>query len=209
MWLVGRDPDELEATAAQARRESPRVEVRALDLTDDHLVQQLAAAVASEGGLDILVHSAGVISLGPMVSSSLADFDAQWRANTRAAYALTQACLPPLRQARGQVAFVNSSAALSPRRDNGQFAATEAAVKAVADSLRDEVNEDGIRVLSLFPGRTATPRQERIHAGEGRDYRPEQLMQPEDVAAMLLSALELPRTAEVTDISIRPFLKPL
>ena len=78
----------------------------------------------------------------------------------------------------------------------------------MGDSLRDEVNEDGVRVLSVFPGRTATPRQERIHAGEGREYRPERLLQPADVASVVVCALELPRTAEVTDISLRPFLKP-
>jgi NADP-dependent 3-hydroxy acid dehydrogenase YdfG len=67
------------------------------------------------------------------------------------------------------------------------------------------VNRDGIRVLSVFPGRTATPpTQERLHALEGRPYRPESLLQPEDVAAVVVHALCLPRTAEVTEIKIRP-----
>ncbi|MGH2968168.1 MAG: SDR family oxidoreductase, partial [Solirubrobacteraceae bacterium] len=62
-------------------------------------------------------------------------------------------------------------------------------------------------VLSVFPGRTATPRQATIHAIEGRDYRPEILMQPEDVVAVVINALGLPRTAEVTNISMRPLIK--
>jgi NADP-dependent 3-hydroxy acid dehydrogenase YdfG len=64
-------------------------------------------------------------------------------------------------------------------------------------------------VTSIYPGRTATPRQATLHALEGRPYRPERLMQPDDVAAMVLGALGLARTAEVTDIRIRPMLKPL
>jgi NADP-dependent 3-hydroxy acid dehydrogenase YdfG len=209
MHLVGRRSEELEKTAAEARAAgASAVEARPVDLTDAPAAEALYAEVVGAGALDILVHSAGVISLGSMKDSSLADFDAQWQANVRAAYALTKACLPALRAAEGQVAFINSSAALNARAGVGQFAATEAAVKAVADSLRDEVNADGVRVLSVFPGRTATPRQERIHAGEGRDYQPDRLMQPSDVATMLLAALELPRTAEVTDISMRPLLKP-
>ena len=70
-----------------------------------------------------------------------------------------------------------------------------------------EVNADGIRVLSIFPGRTATPRMEKLFAKEGRAYKPELLLQPEDVAEMVTHALRLPRTAEVTDISIRPMQK--
>jgi NADP-dependent 3-hydroxy acid dehydrogenase YdfG len=77
----------------------------------------------------------------------------------------------------------------------------------LADSLRDEVNADGIRILSVYPGRTATPRIEALHAKEGRPYQPGLLLQPEDVASVVLNALTLPWTAEVTNISIRPMQK--
>jgi NADP-dependent 3-hydroxy acid dehydrogenase YdfG len=71
-----------------------------------------------------------------------------------------------------------------------------------------EVNGDGIRVLSAYLGRTASPMQAATHRNEGGEYRPERLLQPSDVAAVVTHALSLPPTAEVTDISIRPMLKP-
>ena len=74
----------------------------------------------------------------------------------------------------------------------------------LADSLREEVNEQGVRVLSVYPGRTATPRQAGIFEAEGREYTPERLLQPEDLAGMVAGCLALPRTAEVTDLFIRP-----
>jgi NADP-dependent 3-hydroxy acid dehydrogenase YdfG len=43
-----------------------------------------------------------------------------------------------------------------------------------------------------------------VHADEGRSYQPERLLQPADVAAAVVQALALPRTAEVTDIHILP-----
>jgi len=75
--------------------------------------------------------------------------------------------------------------------------------------LRDEVNEHGIRVTSVFPGSTATPRQARLHEKAGRNYRPERLLQPDDVADAILAALVAKSTSEVTDIYLRPMLKPL
>jgi len=78
----------------------------------------------------------------------------------------------------------------------------------VADSLRHEVNALGIRVLSVYPGRSASNLQRQIHASEGKPYHPESLLQPEDVASVVLNALCLPRTAEVTDIHIRPMMSP-
>ena len=69
------------------------------------------------------------------------------------------------------------------------------------------MNPDGIRVLSVYPGRTATPRVAKLFEKEGRAYQPDLLMQPEDIAEMVTHSLRLPRTAEVTDISIRPMQK--
>jgi len=46
--------------------------------------------------------------------------------------------------------------------------------------------------------------QASIHASEGKEYHPDRLVQPEDVAAMIVSAISLPRSAEVTDINVRP-----
>src|SRR5262249_6488743 len=75
------------------------------------------------------------------------------------------------------------------------------------DSLREEVNAAGVRVLSLFLGRTASPMQASVHEMERRKYNPELLMQPEDAAAVVINALTLPRTAEVTEVSKRPLVK--
>jgi NADP-dependent 3-hydroxy acid dehydrogenase YdfG len=111
-------------------------------------------------------------------------------------------------KARGQVVFVNSSAALSAKRpDVGQYSAMKHALKAIADSLREEVNPKGIRVLTVYLGRTATPMQAAIYQREGGEYHPEALLQPEDVASVVVQTLLLPSTAEVTDISMRPMQK--
>jgi NADP-dependent 3-hydroxy acid dehydrogenase YdfG len=80
-------------------------------------------------------------------------------------------------------------------------------MKAVADSLRDEVNADGVRVTSIFLGRTATELQRTIFAAEGRTYSSGQLIQPADVAELVLFLLQLPRTSEATDIVLRPMQK--
>jgi NADP-dependent 3-hydroxy acid dehydrogenase YdfG len=179
------------------------------DLSQDEEVAELVARLQRDfGRLDILVHSAGVIAHGPVSRAPVIDFDSQYRVNLRAPYLLTQLALPMLIACHGQVVFINSTVGLTTRPDVAQYSATQHALRAVADSMRQEVNAQGVRVLSIHPGRTATARQAAIHAHEGKPYCPERLMQPNDVAAMVLGALRLPRTAEVTDIVMRPFLPP-
>jgi NAD(P)-dependent dehydrogenase (short-subunit alcohol dehydrogenase family) len=207
LCLVGRRREALDSVAADIRADS-RVAAYCADLARDQDIEELVARVGDDfGRVDILVHSAGAISLGPVESAPVEDLDRQYRTNLRAPYLLTQRLLPLLRSSHGQIVFVNSSAAAGARARVSQYAATKAALKAMADSLRDEVNAAGIRVLSVFPGRTASPMQEAVHEMVGEDYRPERLLQPRDVAAAVLNALRMPRSAEVTDINIRPMAK--
>jgi NAD(P)-dependent dehydrogenase (short-subunit alcohol dehydrogenase family) len=207
VWIVGRRSGALADTAAAGQ--GSRLRPLVADLVDDAQIAGLRDAVAaSDRGLDVLVHCAGMITLADTESARVSDFDAQFRANLRAPFMLTQALLPMLKASRGDIVFVNSTSALGLRPGLGQYAATKAGLRALTDSLRGEVNGDGVRVLSIFPGRTATPTQEQIHAMEGKEYVPERLMQPDDVASMVVAALALPRTAEVTEIVLRPLVKP-
>ena len=119
-------------------------------------------------------------------------------------FALTQSLLPMLKAAEGDIVFINSSVVFSDGRDVGLYAAMHAAMRAIANALRAECNEDGVRVLTVFPGRTAGALQEAIHEVEGRDYDPDRLLQPADIAEAVLSAVSLPRTAELTELRIRP-----
>lgn len=112
-----------------------------------------------------------------------------------------------IKSGNGQIVFINSSVGLKAGANVSQYSATKYALNAVADSLREEVNICGIRVLSVFPGRTATPMQEFIHKMQSNTYQPERLLQPSDVAKVVINALSLPRSAEVTNISIRPMIK--
>ena len=195
LFLVGRDLEKL--TGGEAFQ---------ADLTDDAQLRATAARVCEVyGGVDLLIHSIGLFRAGPMETSPVADLDAQYRVNLRVPYLLTQELLPSLIERQGQVVFVNSSAGFHPAKGNwGAYAATKHALRALADSLRDEVNRKGVRVLTVFPGRTATPMQEEVHRFEGRPYDPSRFLQPEDVAASVVQALRLPRTAELTDLHIRP-----
>ncbi|MGZ9083207.1 MAG: SDR family NAD(P)-dependent oxidoreductase, partial [Rhodoplanes sp.] len=164
-----------------------------VDLGEDAEIAAFAAMLAREAeALDILIHSAGLYNTGPVATTPVAALDRQWRINLRAPYLLTQELLPLIRPCQGQIVFVNSSVWDNARADVVAYAASKYALKALADGLRAEMNLEGLRVLSLFPGRTATPMQAEIFALEGAPYRPETLLQPEDIATALVAALALP-----------------
>jgi len=108
------------------------------DLTLDADIQDLIGRLQRDVGfVDVLVHSAGVITQGRIETEPVENLDWQYRTNLRAPYTLTRGLLPMLRLRRGQVVFINSSAGLSARASAGQYAATKHALKAIADSIRE------------------------------------------------------------------------
>ena len=205
LLLSGRDEERLAGVAERARALAPRVEVAAADLEDEAALRALAArAQADFAGVDILVHAIGLFQGGTVAATPVEDLDRQVRVNLRVPYLLTQLLLPSLRERQGQIVFVNSTTGLTAHANWVAYAASKHGLKALADGLRDEVNRDGVRVLSVFPGRTASAMQQEVKRWEGKLYAPERLIQPTDVASMVVAALKLPRTAEVTNLQIRP-----
>ncbi len=210
LYLLGRDSERLQKVREEMGANGKLTQCYPIDLTRDSDVEELQQRVQNDfGEVNILIHSAAIISLGGVLSAPIADFDRQYRTNVRAVYFLTQTMLPLLKERRGQIVFFNSSAGLTANPKLAQYSATKHAIRAIADSVRQEVNPAGLRVLTVYIGRTATPMQAAVHAMEGQTYFPERLLQPEDVASVVLNALSLPRTAEVTEVRIRPLAKPL
>ncbi len=201
--LVGRDRKTLKTVA---REIGSRATVSAIDITTEAGIAALVRATGD--GLDVLVHCAGTYRQEPLSAIRARDWAKLDAINLHAPILLTTACLSQLRAAAGQVVFINSTAGLQTSPKVLAYAAGKHALRAAVDALRQELNPAGVRVLSVYPGRTDTPMQQKILAGEKRTAGPGMLMQPEDVATLVLAALKLPRTAEVTDIMMRP-MRPL
>lgn len=198
--LLARDAGRARAIAAQF----PGATTLVGDLSDPGRLSWALSKQSLPERIDSLVHVAGVVDLGRVADLAPALWERQLAVNLMAPAELTRLLLPVLRVSRGQVLFVNSGAGLRAHAEWGAYAASKHGLKALADALRDEEAEHGVRVTSVFPGRTATAMQERVHQQEGAEYDPARFIDPESVATTIITALDLPRDAQITDVSVRP-----
>jgi len=202
--LVARDPQKLRAAAHEVESTGGIAKTWAVDLTNDDALQNFIGDIKKDfPGLDFLVHSAGIFRGGPMASASVAELDELYRVNVRAPFVLTQALLPLVISRNGVIAFINSTAGEKTHAGVAQYAASKHALKAIADTLRLEMNSH-VRVLSVMLGRTATPMQEEVCRIEGSVYEPSKFLQPPDVARAVVDALTLPTSAAVENLNLRP-----
>jgi short-subunit dehydrogenase len=190
-----------ERRADDLAKRYPGADIRAVDLAE---FAGIADVVADLDRLDAVVHAAGVVELGPVADLGLDALTAQLDVNLVAPTELTRALLPALRRTRGSVVFLNSGAGLSASPEWSAYAASKFGLRAVADSLREEEAPHGVRVTSVYLGRTATPMQAKVHAQEGKAYDPADWATPASAAASIVHVLDLPPDVTIPDIKVRP-----
>ena len=206
--LLGRDRARLRATAGELEGAGGVIRTVAGDLTEAAVIDAAGAESESLGGIDLLVHAAGAFRAGSFETAPAGDLDHQLAVNARAPYLLTRRLLPGLRRRGGLVVFVNSTAGLVAGVGSAAYAASKHALRALADALRAEVNADGVRVLSVYPGRTRSRMQQEVCRSLGQHYDAERFLDPGDVASAIVEAAALPQSAEVVDLRLRPALRP-
>ena len=190
LLLAGRPSKRLDDVAARLGGS-----VVALDLADTSTLPDLPDA------LDVLVHNAGVAFPDSVVDSRIHDWRTTFEVNVIGAVALTQALLPALRRAKGQVIFVNSGAGLNVLAGMASYSASKFALRAFADSLRAE--EPALRVTSVHPGRVATPMQRQLVEFEGGKYDPKHFLRPETVGRAIADIVATPPDGHVHQVVIR------
>lgn len=190
--------------AEHLREQFPGASTLVGDLAEPSRLSNALAHQQLPTRIDSVLHIAGVFDLGAVGATPVDVWERMLAVNLIAPAELTRLVLPQVRAARGQVVFVNSGSGLRASPEWGAYAASKHGLKAVADALREEERKHGVRVTSIYPGRVDTPMQQRVFEQEGREYDTTGLIDAESVATTILTALDLPRDAQITDLRVRP-----
>ncbi|KQR45821.1 SDR family NAD(P)-dependent oxidoreductase [Acidovorax sp. Leaf160] len=174
----------------------------AVDLADGGAVGSAAAALPP---VDALVHAAGVLRVGPLGQLDHAGGELMWRLHVDAAARLADGLVPAMaRRGAGRVVFVGSRVAQG-MAGRGQYAATKAALIALARSWAAEVAGQGVTVNVVSPAATATGMlSDPARAGSAPRLPPiGRLIDPAEIAALVAFLLS-PSVAAITgqDIAI-------
>ncbi len=154
--VIDRDGAACERVAAEI---GPRARGHALDVADGDAVARLASDIAgADGGIDVLVNSAGTITRQTIAAMKVADWDRIMAVNLRGPFNATRAVIAPMRQ-RGGGAIVNVASIAGRRISFGggaNYSASKAGLLGFTRHAAFELAPDNIRVNAVCPGPTAT-----------------------------------------------------
>jgi NAD(P)-dependent dehydrogenase (short-subunit alcohol dehydrogenase family) len=169
--LVARSRPGLEAVAARVRATGARALVLPADVTDQHALNAAVAAVEDAwGGLDVAVANAAAMVFGRFDQVAKRDFDRTVDATFLGSVNLARAVLPTLERSGGVLLFTGSINAMTPLPSFGAYAASKAAQRSFARSLRIELRarRSRVRVAVVHPGAISTPVWKAVSTATGR-----------------------------------------
>jgi NAD(P)-dependent dehydrogenase (short-subunit alcohol dehydrogenase family) len=192
LTLASRTPEKVEAAAAELGAVAIATDVSKAEdcarVVEEH--------VAREGGLDVLVNSAGVGIAARVEEAQLKHIDRQLAINLRGLLLVTQAAIPHLRATKGWIVNLASIAGTQPVPILPIYAASKAAVISLTHSLNADLDDDGVRAIAICPGFVDTPMTD--FTGIAGD----EMIQPEDCAEIVRMCLRLSPRARVPQVVI-------
>lgn len=200
--LAARNERNLRATAAACLKLGAEVELFPCDVTDDKAVAKMARIVAKHfGPVDVLINNAGAFAMAPFVKTSVVTFDDMVATNLRSAFLVTSAFLPAmLKRRRGDIFFMSSIAGLGAYPQAAAYCAAKFGLTGLAQVLRAETKNTGVRVCCVHPGATWSPSWSKS------GVKPARIMPAEDIARAILDVHRLGRRTVVEEIVLRPQL---
>jgi NADP-dependent 3-hydroxy acid dehydrogenase YdfG len=208
--LAARREDRLKSIAAELGEGALAVPT---DVTDPAACESLVSRAAEGfGSVDILVANAGLGLNGSIIDGEPEDWRRMFEVNVLGVlYATRAAVRHMLGRGSGDVVLVSSLAGRRvPAADGTVYAATKHALTAVAEGLRMDVHDKGIRVINVEPGlvRTEFPESQHQSAQEYYAQREFSPLKAEDIAQAVLYAVEQPPRVSVNEIVVRPTEQP-
>jgi NADP-dependent 3-hydroxy acid dehydrogenase YdfG len=232
VFLTGRTLSSMQEAQKDIEAAGGVASVIASDLRDVAQVRGLVdAAVEATGRLDIMVNNAGLSYPAAILKGDPEEWRAMLETNVLALLVGCQAAVHAMRACGAEGHVVNVSSVATERRNSGVYGATKHAVNAISSTLRDELENDTIRVTNVLPGAIATNFARNfekdfiqtmgkiagmdIELERGDRMPPEaldalagnmkhMLGHPKDVAKAVLYAVTQPIEVNVAEIVVRP-----
>ncbi|WP_375433657.1 SDR family oxidoreductase [uncultured Hymenobacter sp.] len=173
------------------------------DIRDETSVQEACMNTRRELGAEIhvLVNNAGIGNFGPIDGFSSEEWHAMFDTNVHGMFYCTKAVLPYMKQQHeGHIVNVGSLAGTAGTANLAGYCATKYAVRGFSDALFKEVRPDGVRVTCIMPGSVETNFNGAVPGQEPNPH----MMQPEDIAAAIVHALEAPFGVMISEVQMRP-----
>jgi short-subunit dehydrogenase len=201
VFASARRVTELERLNSELKKENLNIEVMPCNMASSANVDQTVKKILSTNYIDCLVNNAGITSFKKAENNSINEIDDIIHTNLLGSiYAIKNVLPGMIKKGSGTIINIMSVVTKKVFTNSSAYAASKLGLLAYTEVLREEVRKHNIRVINIIPGATFTP----MWTSEVRKEKGERMMNPEDVAQVVVWAYLQRGTMVSEEIVLRP-----
>ena len=170
------------------------------DVSKESSMDEIYSKIINPEKVDLIINNAGIGIFDKIQNIKISDWDTQINTNLRASFLMTKMMINDMiKRKSGKIVFINSVAGLKPYLYSSAYVASKYALRGFASSLREELREYNIKVVSVFPGAIDTPFWDNVDVDFSRD----EMMKSDDVAESIINSILAKNNVVNEEIVIR------
>jgi|TARA_B110000116_G_scaffold238743_1_gene225756 short-subunit dehydrogenase len=198
--LAARSENKLNAIAEEIQTKGGNCLVVPTDVSKPEQINNLKVRTLEYGDVFVVINNAGLGKFCKIEDVTLEDWNRQLDVNLRASFLVSQAFIPGMKQReKGMLVFMNSVAGKKGYPYSAAYVASKFGMRGLADSMREELRENNIKVISIHPGAVDTPFWDET----GVNFSREEMLDTSTLAQSIMHAIQSPGNFTVEELVVR------
>tara|TARA_B100000029_G_scaffold506549_1_gene589505 strand:- start:1244 stop:1948 length:705 start_codon:yes stop_codon:yes gene_type:complete len=200
VYLISRNKKKLNKTKELINAQNNECKVIISDISKTESINDIYSQIKQKEKIELLVNNAGIGVFKSISDTTIDDWDNTINTNLRGSFLMTKMIIDQLKSNQnGKIVFISSVAGLQPYKNSTAYVASKYAMRGFAASLREELREFNIKVITVFPGAVNT----RIWDNKNMDELREGMMKTDDLTETIFHAINAPTNCVTEEITIR------
>ena len=200
VYLISRNKKKLDGTKELIIAKNNNCKIIVSDISKTESINDIYSQIEHKEKIELLINNAGIGVFKNITDTTIKDWDDTLNTNLRGSFLMTKMVIDDLKSKKnGKIVFISSVAGLQPYKNSTAYVASKYGVRGLASSLREELREYGIKVITIFPGAVNTS----IWDDKNMEELREDMMRTDDLTKTICHAINAPNNCVTEEITIR------
>ena len=200
VYLISRNKENLNKTKELINIQNNDCKIIVSDISKNESIDDIYSQIEHKEKIELLINNAGIGIFKNITDTSIKDWNNTLNTNLRGSFLMTKMIIDNLKTKKdGKIVFISSVAGLQPYKNSTAYVASKYGLRGFAASLREELREFNIKVITVFPGAVNTP----IWDDKGMDELRESMIETDDLTETIIHAINAPNNCVTEEITIR------
>jgi len=198
--LISRNKNKLQSVEDKIKKHGNDCMILEADISQESSIEYIFDKIKAYKNIDILINNAGLGIFNKIEDTTYTDWDIQMNTNLKGSFMMTKNIVPlMIKNNSGKIVFINSVAGLKPYPYSSIYVASKYGLRGFSSSIREELREHNIKVISVHPGAIDTPFWNNIKG----DFPRDKMLSSIDIASSVIDAILSPNNIVQEEVVIR------